>query len=125
MRILDLFREGFIGLKTSFLQWGINRISDRVFRLKKAEAIGLCEQYKAKYYVIQAGYFQWNVIRAGDIDLYKRIGSVDKNVTAIGLRKLAAFTADPSCLVRGKYVEPYATAPVEQEAPEKEDNLKK
>jgi hypothetical protein len=90
-----IIKEAFSGLWTSFLQWGINRISDQVFKFKKAEAIGLMQQHRRKYYVIQSGYFSWTVLCAKDIELYKRMGQVAKNVTAKELESLAAYVADP------------------------------
>lgn len=92
---MNYLKEAIIGLWTATLQWGINRISDFVFKLKKAEAIGLCQQYNCKYYVIQSGYFNWVVLRARDIDFYKKRGELKKDLTALELSKTAAFVADP------------------------------
>lgn len=91
-----IFKEAFLGLWTSFLQWVINRISDFVFKLKKAEAIGLMQQYHCKYYVIQNGYFTWTVLRAKDIDIYKAKGQIARNVTALELEGISAYVADPT-----------------------------
>lgn len=90
-----MIKQAIKGLWTAFLQWGINKVSTWVFNLKKSEAIGLCQQYGCKYYVIQQGYWKWQVLRAGAVDQYKRLGFINKNVTAIELAKLAAFIADP------------------------------
>lgn len=90
-----MIKEAFSGLWTSFLQWGIDLISDRVFRFKKAEAIGLMQQYHCKYYLIQNGYFTWTVLRAKDIDLYKAKGQIALKVTAKELEGISAYVADP------------------------------
>ena len=86
--------EAVKGLWTAFLQWVINLISDRVFWFKKREAIRLCRQYRAKYYVIQQGYFTWQVLRAQDINIYKRKGYIAMNVTAMDLAKISAYVAE-------------------------------
>jgi hypothetical protein len=88
-----MIKQAIKGLWTSFLQWGINLISDRVFWFKKREAIKLCRQYRAKYYVIQQGYFTWQVLRAQDIDIYKRKGFIARGVTAKTLHEASAFVA--------------------------------
>jgi len=85
--------EAVKGLWTAFLQWVINRISDLVFWFKKREAIRLCREYRAKYYVIQQGYFTWQVLRAQDIDIYKRKGYIARGVTAKDLSGISAFVA--------------------------------
>ena len=95
-----IVKQAFRGLWTSALQWMINGISSKVFEFKKKEAIKLSQTYRAKYYVIQSGYFNWVVFRAKDIELYKRIGAIKKSVTAMELEGLAAYVADPMRIQR-------------------------
>lgn len=95
-----MIKEAFSGLWTAFLQWGINLISDQVFRFKKAEAIGLMQQYHCKYYVIQNGYFTWTVLRAKDIELYKAKGQIALGVTAKELEGISAYVADPMRVIK-------------------------
>jgi len=97
-----MIKEALSGLWIAFLQWGINRISDFVFKLKKAEAIGLMEQYRCKYYVIQNGYFGWTVLRAKDIELYKAKRQIAANVTAKELEGISAYVADPMRVIKPK-----------------------
>jgi len=97
-----MIKEAFSGLWTAFLQWCINRISDFVFKLKKAEAIGLMQQYHCKYYVIQNGYFNWTVLRAKDIELYKAKCQIAMGVTAKELEGISAYVADPMRVYKPK-----------------------
>ena len=90
-----MIKEVIVGLWTSFLQMVINIMSSIVFRMKKREAIELCRQYGCKYYVIQQGYWKWQVLRAGNVQLYKKMGIIGKNVTAKDLAKISAYIADP------------------------------
>ncbi len=99
--ILRTLKEAFKGLWTSFLQWVINRISDIVFVFKKQEALRLCREYNAKYYVIQNGYFAWSVLRAKDVNLYKSKGLIGSNVNAKELQEISAFVATPTALSKG------------------------
>lgn len=93
-----MWRESLNGLYLAVKQWGINKISDAVFKLKKAEAIRLARAYNCKYYVIQYGYFGWNVLRAGSVEYYKRTGKIARSVTAKELAEISAFIAMPKNL---------------------------
>ena len=90
-----MIKEAIVGVWTSFLQVLINIMSSFVFRMKKREAIELCRQYGCKYYVIQQGYWKWQVLRAGNVNLYKKMGIIDKKITAKDLAEISAYIADP------------------------------
>ena len=89
-------RESIVLLLASFKTKILTRIQTMILNNKKKEAIDRCKQYNCKYYVMQRSYFSFFLMRAGDVDLYKKQQMLDKNVTAVQLAKISAFIADPA-----------------------------
>ena len=99
---MGYIKQGISGLFTSLRQGIINYLSHQVFLLKKRETIRMCKEYNTKYYLLQQGYFKWQILRAKDINHFKDTHQIDKNINAINLAELAAFVANPAHINKPK-----------------------
>ena len=76
-------------------KWFIGVVLNFNYRLAKAEALKLCEQYNRKYFVIQYSATQWRVFSTADVRKLKRMGVFKQDLTFKEMSEKSAFVAFP------------------------------
>ena len=93
--IWEAIKSLLLSIKEVVINHKTYGIGTLIFKAKKEQTIGMCIRDNAKYYLIQKSYFSWMILRAADVDYNKKLGNIEKHITAKDLHKISAFVADP------------------------------
>ena len=85
----NLVLEGLSSLYTTIRQYIVDQIFDYVVRVNKRKTIMKCIQYNAKFYMIQASNFRFQVLRKSEL------GAGKSRITFKELQEKAVFVAYP------------------------------
>ena len=76
-------------------RWLFKRWNQWNYRMAKAEAMSMAEQYHRKYYVIQSSPVHWAVFSSADVRMLKKKGVFKKDLTWKEMTEKSAFVAIP------------------------------
>lgn len=91
----NLYLKGISVMAENTKKWFLGVVLNYNFRLAKAEAIKLCQQYNRKYYVIQSSATQWRVFSTADVRKLKKMGVFKQDLTFKEMSEKSAFVCYP------------------------------